>query len=145
MAELALGPAARMWVGPLSGAAVFLLLAGGRIPRARPRLLGRALAVRWASLGATAGLEEVVWRGVVLGGLLAATGAVAGLALSSAGFAAWHWRSLGRRCGVHLVTGAGFGSAFLAGGLAAAILAHGVYNVLVDWAVHAERARLRGR
>jgi membrane protease YdiL (CAAX protease family) len=133
-----------MWVGPLSGAAVFLLLAGGRIPRARPRLLGRALAVRWASLGAAAGLEEVVWRGLVLGGMLAATGPVAGLALSSAGFAAWHWRSLGRRCGVHLVTGAGFGSAFLVGGLAAAILAHGVYNVLVDWAVHAERARLRG-
>jgi membrane protease YdiL (CAAX protease family) len=144
MAELPLGPAAHLWVGPVSGAAVFLLLAGGRIPRARPRLPGRSLAVRWASLGAAAGLEEVVWRGIVLGRLVAATGTVAGLALSSAAFAVWHWRSLGPRCGVHLVTGAGFGSTFLVGGLAAAILAHGVYNVLVDWAVHAERARLRG-
>jgi membrane protease YdiL (CAAX protease family) len=144
MIELAFGPAARLLVGPLSGAAVFLLLAGGHIPRARPRLLGRALAVRWASLGAAAGLEEVVWRGLVLGGLIVATGAVTGLALSSAGFAAWHWRSLGRRCGIHLVTGLGFGTAFLVGGLVAAILAHGVYNVLVDWAVHAERSRLRG-
>lgn len=141
MAELALAP--RLLVGPLSGAAVFLLLAGGRVPRARPRLLWRTLALRWASLGAAAGLEEVVWRGVVLGALVAPVGPVAGLALSSAGFAAWHRRSLGRRCGVHLVTGAGFGAAFLVGGLAAAILAHGVYNILVDWAVRAERARVR--
>ena len=141
MVELALAP--RVFVGPLSGAALFLLLTGGRVPRGRPPLLWRALAIRWASLGAAAGLEEVVWRGLVLGGLIAAIGPVSGLALSSAGFAAWHW-PLGRRCGVHLVTGAGFGTAFLVGGLAAAILAHGVYNVLVDWAVHAERARLHG-
>jgi membrane protease YdiL (CAAX protease family) len=144
MCEFAFGLAPRLLVGPLSGAAVFLLLAGGRVPRARPWLVGRALAVRWASLGVAAGLEEVVWRGLVLGGLIVATGAITGLALSSAGFAAWHWRSLGRRCGIHLVTGAGFGGAFLMGGLAAAILAHGVYNVLVDWAAHAERAAPRG-
>jgi hypothetical protein len=139
MTELVLAP--RVLIGPLSGVALFALLAGARFPRARPRPLGRALAVRWARLGAAAGLEEFVWRGLVLGGLIAALGAVLGLALSSAGFAAWHWQSLGRGCGVHLVTGAGFGAAFLVGGLAAAMLAHGVYNVLVDWAVHAERGR----
>lgn len=131
-------------VGPLAGAALFVVLAGGHLPRLRQRLLGRALVVRWIRLGAEAGLEEVIWRGLVLGGLLAAIGPVTGLALSSAGFALWHRPALGPRCGVHLVTGAGFGVASLAGGLAAAILAHAVYNVLVDWAVHAERARLRG-
>ena len=140
MAELA----PRMLVGPLSGVALFALLSGGRLPRARPHLRRRALAVRWAYLGAAAGFEEVVWRGLVLGALTAAIGPWAALAGSSAGFAAWHWPSLGRRSAVHLVTGTGFGAAFLAGGLAAAVLAHAVYNLLVDLAVQAERARMRG-
>jgi len=131
-------------VGPLAGAAVFVLLAGGRLPRPRRRGLPRALGLRWLRLGAEAGLEEVVWRGLVLGGLLGAIGPVGGLAVSSAGFALWHRPALGLRCGVHVVTGAAFGTAFLAGGLAAAVLAHALYNVLVDWAVHTERARLRG-
>jgi membrane protease YdiL (CAAX protease family) len=126
-------------VGPLTGAALFVLLAGGRLPQVRLPLR-RALAVRWISLGVGAGLEELVWRGLVLGGLAAAVGAAPGLALSSAGFALWHRPALGRLCAVHVVTGAGFGCAFLAGGLAAAMLAHGVYNVLVDWAVQAERS-----
>ncbi len=127
-------------IGPISGAALFLLLAGGRLPAARPELR-RVLALRWARLGVDASVEELVWRGLVLGGLAAALGAVPGLALSSAGFAVWHRRALGRRCAVHLVTGLCFGGAFLAGGLVAAMLAHVVYNVLVDWAVQAERAR----
>jgi membrane protease YdiL (CAAX protease family) len=141
MGEAGLVP--RLAIGPLAGAAVFLILTGGRIPLGRPIVLGRAVVVRWLALGVGASLEEAVWRGLVLGGLVAAIGPLGALALSSAGFAVWH-RSLGWRCGIHLVTGAGFGIAFLAGGLAAAILAHSVYNVLVDWAVQAERAAPRG-
>jgi membrane protease YdiL (CAAX protease family) len=131
-------------IGPTAGAATFLLLTGGHIPLALPRPLGRALLVRWLGLGAAAGLEEVVWRGVVLGGLRIIVGPWAALAVSSAGFAIWHWPSLRGRCAVHFVTGVAFGAAFLAGGLVAAILAHALYNALVDWAVQAERARLRG-
>ena len=110
----------------------------------RPHPLGWAAAVRWITLGATAGLEEVVWRGLVLGGLIVPIGTTLALVVSSAAFAFWHWPSLGGRSAVHLVTGIAFGTAFLVGGLAAAILGHALYNVLVDFAVHAERARLRG-
>jgi len=140
MAEAALVP--RLAIGPVAGAAVFFLLAGGRIPRVRPGMVGRAAVVRWLALGVEAVLEEVVWRGLVLGGLVVAIGPPGALALSSAGFAVWH-RAVGWRCAIHLVTGAVFGAAFLAGGLAAAILAHCVYNTLVDWAVHGERAAAR--
>ncbi|MGE5272944.1 MAG: lysostaphin resistance A-like protein [Verrucomicrobiota bacterium] len=134
----------RAALGPVTGAATFLLLAGGRIPRTRPRPLGRAAVARWLTLGAIAGLEEVVWRGAVLGGLLVVVGPWAALGASSAAFALWHWPFLRSWCAVHLVTGAAFGCAFLVGGLVAAILGHVLYNLLVDWAVHAERARLRG-
>jgi membrane protease YdiL (CAAX protease family) len=133
----------RMGLGSLSGAAAFLLLAGGRVPLALPRPFGRTTVVRWLDLGVLAGVEEVVWRGVVLGGLLIVVGPWAGLGLSSAGFAAWHWPSLRSRCVIHLITGAAFGAAFLAAGLVAATIGHALYNVLVDWAVGAERARLR--
>jgi membrane protease YdiL (CAAX protease family) len=102
------------------------------------------MLVRWLRLGATAGLEEVVWRGAVMGGLVFLLGPWLALAASSAAFAIWHWSSLRGWCAVHLVTGAAFGGALLAGGLAAAMLAHALYNLLVDWAVHAEHARLRG-
>jgi membrane protease YdiL (CAAX protease family) len=137
LAELALR--SRFLIGPLSGTALFLLLAGGRLPGARLQLR-RALAIRWLGFCGGACLEELVWRGLVLGGLATAVGVAPGLALSSAGFAVWHRPALGCRCAVHLVTGIGFGSAFLAAGLVAAMLAHGVYNVLVDWAVQAERS-----
>ena len=83
--------------------------------------------------------EESSWAG-----LLVLFGPLTALAASSAAFAIWHWPSLRGWCTVHLVTGAAFGGAFLAGGLAAAMLGHALYNVLVDWAVHAEHARVRG-
>jgi membrane protease YdiL (CAAX protease family) len=134
----------RAALGPAAGAVTFLLLTGGRFPRALPRPVGRAMLVRWLRLGATAGLEEVVWRGAVMGGLVFLLGPWLALAASSAAFAIWHWSSLRGWCAVHLVTGAAFGGALLAGGLAAAMLAHALYNLLVDWAVHAEHARLRG-
>jgi membrane protease YdiL (CAAX protease family) len=138
--EVALDP----WVlsGPLSGAALFVVLTCGRLPHGRPPLRS-GVPLRWARLGLGAGLEEVVWRGVVLAGLAAWFGSVVALALSSAGFAAWHWPSLGRRSAWHLVTGGAFGGACLLGGLTAAVLAHAVYNVLVDWAVLADRAGRR--
>ena len=131
----------RIALGPIAGAGAFLLLAGGRFPLVLPRPFGRAMVVRWVALGARAGVEEVVWRGFVLGGLLMLVGPWSALAVSSAGFAVWHWSALRGLCAVHLVTGAAFGCAFLAGGLPAAMLGHAVYNVLVDWAVHAERVR----
>ena len=134
----------RAALGPVTGTTTFLLLAGGRFPRGLPRPLGRAMVARWLTLGVGAGLEEILWRGVVLGGLLVVVGPWAALGASSAAFAIWHWPSLRRRCAVHLVTGVAFGCAFLAGGLLAATLGHALYNLLVDWAVHAERARLRG-
>jgi membrane protease YdiL (CAAX protease family) len=135
----------RLALGPITGVGAFLLLAGGRLPFSLPRPLGRAMVVRWLVLGATAGLEEVVWRGIVLGGLLILVGPWPALAVSSAGFAVWHWPSLRGRCAVHIVTGTAFGCAFLAGGLVAAMLGHALYNLLVDWAVHAERVRVRSR
>ena len=141
IAEPALAP---MALGPATGVGAFVLLAGGRFPLACPRPLGRAMLIRWLVLAAGAGLEEVAWRGVVLAGLQLFVGPWPALGASSLGFAIWHWPSLRARCSVHLVTGAAFGGAFLTGGIAAAVLAHVFYNVLVDWAVHAERARLRG-
>ena len=130
-------------LGPAAGAGAFLVLAGGRFPFSPPRPFGRATVVRWLTLGVAAGFEEVVWRGVVLGRLLVVVGPFPALAASSVGFAAWHWPSFRGWCAVHIVTGAAFGSAFLAGGLMAAVLGHAFYNLLVDWAVHTERARVR--
>jgi membrane protease YdiL (CAAX protease family) len=133
----------RVAIGPIAGTTSFLVLTGGRFPHALPRPLGAAMVVRWCTLGAAAGLEEVVWRGAVLGGLLVLVGPWPALAASSVGFAIWHWSSLRAHCAVHVATGAAFGGAFLVGGLIAAMLGHALYNLLVDWAVHAERARLR--
>jgi membrane protease YdiL (CAAX protease family) len=136
--------ASRLALGMLFGAAAFLLLTGGRVPLALPRPFGRTMIARWLNLGAIAAFEEIVWRGVVLAGLSLVVGPWAALAVSSAAFAVWHWPSFRVRCAVHAVTGAAFGAAFLVAGLLAAILGHALYNLLVDWAVAAERARLRG-
>jgi len=127
--------------GPLCGVVLFVALAGGQVPRARPPAGPRALTLRWLWIAALAGFEELVWRGLVLGGLMLALGSAVALLVSSAGFAAWHAPALGRRCVVHAITGFGFGSAFLVGGLGAAALAHATFNVLVDWGVHVDRAR----
>jgi hypothetical protein len=125
--------------GPVCGAVLFVALAGGRLPRAGIRRRRRAVVIRWLGLGAKSTLEEFVWRGLVLAGLAVAIGPIGALLLSAGGFAVWHSPGLGWRCVAHAVTGGGFGIAFLLGGLPAAVLAHGTYNVLVDWAVHAER------
>lgn len=131
--------------GPGVGGALFTALAGGSVPRPRiPRSRAPAVAARWAYLAAAAAFEELLWRGLALAGLALVVGPLPALAVSSAGFAVWHRRSFGRRCAVHLITGFAFGAAFLTGGLVAAILAHAVYNVLVDLAVQSQRACLRG-
>lgn len=132
----------RLAVGLLAGTALFVFLARAR-PRSPARLDAR-LAVRVLVLALWAALEELIWRGLVLGGLAGSIGPLAALVLSSAGFAVWHRPRLGSRCAVHVLTGGGFGAAFLAGGLAASILAHWSYNVLVDVAVEAARAPARG-
>jgi membrane protease YdiL (CAAX protease family) len=122
-------------IGLAIGFGLFVLLAGA--PRAPGEL--RGTSVRVAYLTAGAALEELLWRGLGLATLVPPLGAVAALSVTSAGFALSHTRLLGRRCVVHLLTGAGFGSAFLVAGLPAAVAAHAGYNVLVDLGVRAER------
>jgi membrane protease YdiL (CAAX protease family) len=126
-------------VGVGGGSALFLVLAGGRLPRRLLRVPRRELALLWLWLVGRAAGEEVVWRWLILAALAIAVGTGTALLLSAIGFAAWHAPLLGRRCAVHLATGAAFGAAYLLAGLGAAALAHATYNVLVDWAVHSER------
>lgn len=107
------------------GALLFVVLAGSR-----PRFPGRAqltfgqliFVVGWAWV------EEALWRRLLLGGVALAAGALAGLAVATALFALAHRH--GRR--TQMVTGAGFGSAYIATGrLGAAVASHIVYNLLV--------------
>lgn len=121
-------------VGPATGGCLFLALARTlRLPspaRLRP--------VRALWLAAGAAFEELVWRGAALAWLAARAGLPAALALTTAGFATAHRGRHGARASVHLVTGAGFGAAFACGGLVAAMLAHAVYNLLVDLRLRAQ-------
>ncbi|HEY2937262.1 MAG TPA: ATP-binding cassette domain-containing protein [Gaiellaceae bacterium] len=105
---------------------LFVALAG-RAPRLqwpgsrRTAVVGGVLFVR-------AALEELFWRGLVLGAVAGAIVAPGALALSSIGFAYAH-----RRCR-HAVSGGAFGALYLATGrLVAPIAAHGLYNLIV-WA-----------
>ena len=87
------------------------------------------VATTCALLGLAAAGEEVVWRRVVLGELLR-SGPILALAGSSLAFAFAHRA----RPGLHLATGAAFGGVYLAtGALAACIVAHWIYNVLLLW------------
>jgi membrane protease YdiL (CAAX protease family) len=73
--------------------------------------------------------EEIVWRWGVLAGTAPYLGWAGALALSSAGFAGRHTRTA---TVAYLVMGGAFGGVFLVTGrLAAAIAAHGGYNLLV--------------
>ena len=119
-------------VGPAVGALLFFGLAG--VP---PRLpLPTAPRAVW--LAGSAAFEELVWRAVALAAFAAWIGPFAALLLTSAGFAAAHRASLGRRADIHVLTGAGFGAAFLCAGLAASFAAHWVYNLLVDLSLRAQ-------
>ena len=132
-----LGPG--MAGGLAVGAGLFVLLAGDR-PRV-PNRPAPILVARAAYLVGAAGFEELLWRGLALGLSSHWLGPVAALGLTSVAFGLWHRRSLGRRWAIHAATGLGFGVAFLWGGLGASILAHAVYNVLVDLSVQAECGR----
>jgi membrane protease YdiL (CAAX protease family) len=131
----------RLALGLLAGVALFALLARA-LPRIPARLDGRLVA-RAVVLAVWAALEELIWRGLVLGGLAGSIGPLAALVVSSLGFALWHRPRLGGRSAVHVLTGGCFGATFLAGGLAASVLAHWSYNVLVDVAVEAARTPVR--
>jgi membrane protease YdiL (CAAX protease family) len=122
-------------LGLLIGLALFVLLAG------KPRLptMRRNHAVRIAYLATGAALEELLWRGLLLAALASWAGRMAALAATTGCFAASHVGPLGRRAVVHLLTGAGFGGAFVVAGLPAAIAAHAAYNALVDLAVQSRR------
>ena len=130
-------------VGALTGIGLFAAFARGWFParelrHARPR----RLLIRSGYLSLVSASEELAWRGFILWGLSLLVGIWPALALSSLGFAAIHWRSLGRKSGKHLVTGTIFGVlVILTGTLGAAVVAHAVYNVLVGLAVEASSLR----
>jgi ABC-2 type transport system ATP-binding protein len=80
--------------------------------------------------------EEALWRGLLLGSLAVVSGRLAALVATTALFAATHVPRYGWRAATHLLTGAVFGVVYLAtGALAAAIVAHALYNVLVGTAL----------
>jgi len=134
--QLEIGPG--LLAGPAIGIVLFFVLAGG--PPRIPQRGAPAVCLRSAYLIAAAGFEELIWRGVVLALLASYTGTLSALVLTSVGFALWHVRSLGGRCVVHGLTGLAFGGAYLCGGITAAVVAHGLYNVLVDLSVQAAEA-----
>lgn len=129
--------APRLFAGPAVGVVLFLLLAR-RWPRLPPGPMA-AVVARSGYIVAAAAFEELLWRGLGLGVLARPLGPGPALVLTAAAFACAHRRAPGPRRAVHVLTGLGFGSAYLVGGLAAAVLAHASYNVLVDVAVQAER------
>jgi membrane protease YdiL (CAAX protease family) len=116
----------------LCGGIVLFVAATGRRPR-----LGRdpspvpLLVARNGVLGLLAANEEIVWRRVLLGELLAG-GAFAALAISAVAFSLAHRA----RRALHFATGVAFGLVYLAtGALTASIVAHWTYNALVaGWA-----------
>lgn len=124
-------------VGVCAGGLLFLLAT-----RRRPHLPTSTvslplLVARHGFLGLWAANEEIVWRRVMLGELLPG-GVVPALAASTIGFALAHRA----RRGLHIGTGATFGSLYLAtGALATCVAAHWTYNLFVGGLV--DRARIR--
>lgn len=123
---------AALLLGCAVGGILFIVLAGA------PRLRRPAL-LRSAWLAGGAAFEELVWRGVALAWLAARSGAGPALAATSAGFALAHRGRHGRGAWIHLGTGVAFGAVFVLAGLAAAVTAHTLYNLLVDAAVRGRR------
>jgi ABC-2 type transport system ATP-binding protein len=92
-----------------------------------------AFAAKALYLALHSAAEEVLWRWFVLGAIAVREGWLAALLLSSLAFAASHARGQGwQGFRVHALTGLAFGAIFLVTGrIAAAIVAHIAYNVLV--------------
>jgi membrane protease YdiL (CAAX protease family) len=110
--------------GAVLGLATFTALAG-RLPRPSAEPDGRVLFA--ASLSAAC--EELLWRGPLLRRVRRRLGAGGAIALDAAGFAAAHGR---RASPAHVLLGAVLAAAALTpAGLAAAVSAHVVYDVLV--------------
>jgi membrane protease YdiL (CAAX protease family) len=113
-------------VGAGIGVATFAVLAG-RPPRPRPspQTDGRVLFAASVS----AACEELLWRGPLLRLLHGRLGTGRAVALDAVGFAAAHGR---RATLAHVLLGAVLATAALTPpGLAAAVNAHVVYNLLV--------------
>ena len=124
-----------------AAAGLCLYIAVTRMRPFLPRGTGRysVVAAKYMLIGLLAADEEVVWRRLVLGECLRA-GVAAALAGSALAFGLAHRT----RPGLHLGTGAAFGSVYVAtGALAASIATHWAYNALL--ATLADRARLRSR
>jgi len=132
--------------GAAAGVLLYLVLARAAFPpRAAFTARVRSLLLKSTIVVVVAWAEETLWRGAVLG-LLEPRGIALALGLTTVCFAAAHvfgqgWSAFGQQ----LLTGLTFGSLFLAtGSLAAAILAHGIYNAFVVAADHGLRnSRLR--
>jgi membrane protease YdiL (CAAX protease family) len=118
--------------GAAAGAVLYAVLRRALAPAATVANPARSLAFRGLAVTVVAWAEETLWRGVLLG-VLAARSAVFALVLSTAGFAAAHvygqgWTALR----THALTGVTFGALYVVtGSLAAAIVAHAVYNLFV--------------
>lgn len=125
--------------GAVAAAALYTLLARelptiGRLGRQRLRVVApQAVGLAFAAVR-----EEILWRWLVLGLGAALVGVPGAFVAATAGFALAHWRQAGARSiAVHSLTGSVFGALYLAGGLAASIVAHALYNLLVLSAVEA--------
>lgn len=115
--------------GAAAGAVLAQALAGRPM---RPQLRRPRTAAGPLLLAGRAGVEEVAWRGFLLGALVPVVGAAGATAASSAVFACAHPVRRPADRLVHLLTGAAFGLVYLAGGrLAGAVAAHVAYNALL--------------
>jgi membrane protease YdiL (CAAX protease family) len=119
-------PVASVALGAVAGTLLFAALLRRR-PVLAQLVSGPSAVGRNLFFALCAANEEVLWRRVLLGELLP-LGGLAALAASSAGFSVAHRRARP----LHVVTGATFGTLYLAtGALAACIAAHWAYNALV--------------
>lgn len=127
----ALSLPAAVILGLFVGVAVFGAVA--RVPGAPVVFRSRAATFGLAVfLVARAAIEEVIWRLAVTGVASARAGWLVGLATGSAGFAFAHAPAGRSAVARHSVTGAAFGTLYLATGrLAGAVAAHASYNLLV--------------
>lgn len=128
-AVLGLPAAPAVALGAVAGAGLFRVLAGPRVPALRPAPLA---GPRGVVLAGRASVEEVAWRGFLLGALVPPLGPLAALGVTSVAFALAHGAAGGRLRLVHVLTGGVFGGLYLSSGrLASAVAAHVVYNGLV--------------